>query len=159
MFLSEDQKDYARNKADPEALVYRDRNSQTYRLTEFQFKNQEEFEKWKSISDESYHRISNGDSRYYKHKVCIGIEELENEPMASEQDSEYRQFILRCYHSVVRKLCKGLTQKQFRRLKLYTEYQMTEKEIAELENIGQSSVSASLSKAERRIKKIFHRNL
>ena len=40
MFLSEDQKDYARNKADPEALVYRDRNSQTYRLTEFQFKNQ-----------------------------------------------------------------------------------------------------------------------
>ena len=81
MFLSEDQKDYARNKADPEALVYRDRNSQIYRLTEFQFKNQEEFEKWKNISDESYHRISNGDSRYYKHKVCIGIEELENEPM------------------------------------------------------------------------------
>ena len=113
----------------------------------------------KNISDESYHRISNGDSRYYKHKVCIGMDELENEPMDSEQDSEYRQFILRCYHSVVRKLCKGLTQKQFRRLKLYTEYQMTEKEIAELENIGQSSVSASLSKAERRIKKIFHRNL
>ena len=61
MFLSEDQKDYARNKADKTALVYKDQNGQISRLTVRQFKSKKEFLKWKRISDESYHGISNGD--------------------------------------------------------------------------------------------------
>jgi Putative helix-turn-helix protein, YlxM / p13 like. len=56
---------------------------------------------------------------------------------------------------VEEKLRKGLTRKQFRRLKLHIEDQLTEDEIAKMENVGQSSVSYSLSKAEERIKKIF----
>ena len=155
MFLSEDQKDYARNKADKTTLVYKDQNGQISRLTVRQFKSKKEFLKWKRISDESYHGISNGDECFYKHKVSIGSAEQECKEEDLEQEAEYRQSVLHRYRIVEEKLRKGLTRKQFRRLKLHIEDQLTEDEIAKIENVGQSSVSYSLSKAEERIKKIF----
>ncbi len=155
MFLSEDQKDYARNKADKTALVYKDRNGQINRLTVQQFKSKKEFLKWKRFSDESYHGISNGDECFYKHRVSIGSAEQEIKEKDFEQETEYRQSVLQRYHVVEEKLRKGLTRKQFRRFKMYVEDQLTEDEIAEIEKVGQSSVSYSLLKAEERIKKMF----
>ena len=155
MFFSEDQKTYALNKADPAALIYRDRNGQIYRLTAQQFKDQEDFIKWKHISDESYHGISNGEETYYKHKVSIGSGELISKSDDTEQEMEYRRSVLRLYHIAEEKLRKGLTQKQFRRFKMRTEDQLTEDEIARIENVGQPAISYSLSKAAERIKKLF----
>ena len=155
MFLSEDQKTYALNKADPGALVYKDRNGQINRLTARQFKDQEEFVRWKHISDESYHVIANGEETYYKHKVSLGDGEPQSISDEKDQEIEYRQSVLRRYRIVEKKLRKALTGKQFRRLKMRVEDQLTEDEIAKIENVGQPSISASLSQAAERIKKVF----
>jgi len=155
MFLSEDQKDYARNITDPTAIVYKDRKGQINRLTVQQFKDKKEFKKWKDISDESYHTISKGDECFYKHKVSIGSAEHKSRAAALKQEMEYRKSVLHRYHITEDKLRKGLTKKQYRRFKMHVEDQLTEKEIARIENVGQPSVSDSLSKAEERIKKII----
>ena len=102
-----------------------------------------------------YHGISNGDECFYKHRVSIGSAEQEIKEEDFEQETEYRQSVLQRYHVVEEKLRKGLTRKQFRRFKMYVEDQLTEDEIAEIEKVGQSSVSYSLLKAEERIKKMF----
>ena len=46
---------YALNKKDPDAIVYMDANEVIVRLTCKDFASEEEFLKWKSLSDEDYH--------------------------------------------------------------------------------------------------------
>ena len=46
---------YALNKKDANAIVYMDANENIIRLTREDFTSEEEFQKWKSWSDENYH--------------------------------------------------------------------------------------------------------
>ena len=46
---------YALNKKDPNAIVYMDANEAIIRLTREDFASEEEFLKWKSLSDEVSH--------------------------------------------------------------------------------------------------------
>ena len=46
---------YALNKKDPNAIVYMDANDTIIRLTCKDFVSEEEFLKWKTLSDEDYH--------------------------------------------------------------------------------------------------------
>ena len=46
---------YALNKKDPNAIVYMDANEAIIRLTREDFASEEEFLKWKSLSDADYH--------------------------------------------------------------------------------------------------------
>ena len=47
--------DYALNKLDPDAIVYRDATGEIHRLTRVDFDSEEDFLRWKKWSDENYH--------------------------------------------------------------------------------------------------------
>ena len=55
---------YALNKKDPNAIVYMDANEAIIRLTREDFASEEEFLKWKSLSDADYHASEKEDHVY-----------------------------------------------------------------------------------------------
>ena len=56
---------YALNKKDPNAIVYTDADGNLIRLTRDDFSNEEEFLRWKKISDMDYHGEEKVDHLYY----------------------------------------------------------------------------------------------
>ena len=62
---------YALNKKDVNAIVYIDANENIIRLTREDFASEEEFQKWKSWSDENYHTEDNRDVVEGKHNMSI----------------------------------------------------------------------------------------
>lgn len=52
---------YALNKKDPNAIVYMDANEAIIRLTREDFASEEEFLKWKSLSDADYEHYLMGE--------------------------------------------------------------------------------------------------
>lgn len=60
---------YALNKKDPNAIVYMDANEAIIRLTREDFASEEEFLKWKSLSDADYHASEKEDHVYANHMV------------------------------------------------------------------------------------------
>ena len=62
---------YALNKKDASAIVYIDANENIVRLTHEDFASEEEFQKWKSWSDENYHTEDNRDVVEGKHNMSI----------------------------------------------------------------------------------------
>ena len=58
---------YALNKKDPNAIVYMDANEAIIRLTREDFASEEEFLKWKSLSDADYHASEKEDHVYANH--------------------------------------------------------------------------------------------
>ena len=62
---------YALNKKDVNAIVYIDANENIIRLTREDFDSEEEFQKWKSWSDENYHTEDNRDVVEGKHNMSI----------------------------------------------------------------------------------------
>ena len=54
---------YALNKKDPNTIVYIDANDVIIRLTREDFASEEEFLKWKSLSDADYHASEKEDHR------------------------------------------------------------------------------------------------
>ncbi len=65
------QSDYALNKLDPNAIVYMDATGTLTRITLEDFFSQEEFQRWKAWSYESYHQIENADIILYKHTLSL----------------------------------------------------------------------------------------
>jgi hypothetical protein len=65
--------DYERNAKDPDAIVYRDANGKVTRLTRKDFSSEEEFQKWKAISDDDLHERHKGDLVEMKHTVSVGL--------------------------------------------------------------------------------------
>ena len=63
---------YALNKKDPNAIVYMDANEAIIRLTREDFASEEEFLKWKSLSDADYHASEKEDHVYANHTPCTG---------------------------------------------------------------------------------------
>ena len=62
---------YALNKKDANAIVYIDANGNIIRLTHEDFASEEEFQKWKSWSDENYHTEDNRDVVEGKLKIFV----------------------------------------------------------------------------------------
>lgn len=60
---------YALNKKDPNAIVYMDANEAIIRLTREDFASEEEFLKWKSLSDADYHASEKEDHVYANHTL------------------------------------------------------------------------------------------
>lgn len=60
---------YALNKKDPNAIVYMDANEAIIRLTREDFACEEEFLKWKSLSDADYHASEKEDHVYANHTL------------------------------------------------------------------------------------------
>ena len=62
---------YALNKKDPNAIVYMDANEAIIRLTREDFASEEEFLKWKSLSDADYHASEKEDHVYANHTLAL----------------------------------------------------------------------------------------
>ena len=60
---------YALNKKDASAIVYIDANENIIRLIREDFASEEEFQKWKSWSDENYHTEDKRDVVEGKHNM------------------------------------------------------------------------------------------
>ena len=58
---------YALNKKDLDAIVYTDADGGTTRLTRADFDSPEEFDRWKSWSDQDLHAEDNRDQVYFHH--------------------------------------------------------------------------------------------
>lgn len=63
--------DYAINKANSDAIVYRDAYGTVTQLTRTDFSSEEEFLFWKGFSDENYHDIEKEDHLYADHVVSL----------------------------------------------------------------------------------------
>lgn len=63
--------DYALNKKNPDAIIYRDAAGVLTRLTSADFSNLEEFQRWKVWSDECYHQIENASIAFSKRTLSL----------------------------------------------------------------------------------------
>ena len=150
---------YALNKKDASAIVYIDANENIVRLTHEDFASEEEFQKWKSWSDENYHAEDNRDVVEGKHNMSI--DDLSEAALAipaidvvmdhQHEKSERR----RMASAMVSQIRDKLTETQFRRLWMYFVDGMTIDEIGEIEGISHQNISKSIGSAMKKIKKIF----
>lgn len=155
MFIPVTEDDYTRNKADPDAIVSLDADRNLSRMTAAQFESLEAFVHWKQVSDENYHESHRGDWRYRDHTVSLGRYESTLSTERDEQESAERERLHAFYLEVDRILRKLLTNKEYRRLKMFYERDLNEEAIARLEGTSQPAISLSLTSAIRKAKKYF----
>lgn len=150
---------YALNKKDPNAIVYIDANDVIIRLTREDFASEEEFLKWKSLSDADYHASEKEDHIYANHTLALDelSEEAASVPavdVCMEQAHDRAEGI----HNSVKKVTqikKHLTNTQVRRVWMYFVDGMTIDEIGEVEGVSHQNISKSIGSAMKKIKKIF----
>lgn len=150
---------YALNKKDASAIIYLDANDNIIRLTCEDFASEEEFQKWKSWSDENYHAEDNRDVVEGKHKMSI--DDLSEAALAIPaidvvmEHQHERVEKRRQASAMVSQIRDKLTETQFRRLWMYFVDGMTIDEIGEIEGISHQNISKSIGAAMKKIKKNF----
>ena len=124
---------YALNKKDPNAIVYMDANEAIIRLTREDFASEEEFLKWKSLSDADYHASEKEDHVYANHTLALDelSEEAASIPAADicMEQAHDRVAEIRRSTQKVTQIRKHLTDTQFRRMWMYFVDGMTIDEI------------------------------
>jgi DNA-directed RNA polymerase specialized sigma subunit len=150
---------YALNKKDPDAIVYPTADGKTVRVTREDFPSEDAFLAFKAWSDENFHEEENLDHREANHS--LSMDDLSEAAVAVPavdaviehqlQRAEQR----RMTSDMVVKLKDKLTDKQFRRLWLYSVEGKTESEIAYIEGVDQQRISKSILAANKKIKKFF----
>ena len=150
---------YALNKKDANAIVYIDANENIIRLTREDFDSEEEFQKWKSWSDENYHTEDNRDVVEGKHNMSI--DDLSEAALAvpgidavMEHQRKRLEDRSRAV-AMVAQVREKLTDTQFRRLWMYYVDGMTIDEIGAAEGVSHQAVSLNIAAAIRKIKKYF----
>ena len=148
---------YALNKKDPDAIVYTDANGKTQRLTRADFDSPEEFDRWKSWSDQDLHDEDNQDQVYLHHTRPMNevTDTLTPDPatlIVQRIDKKERRRISADMLARVKGL---LTEKQYRRLWMYHIRGLTEQEIADGEGVGQRRISKSITTAEEKVRKFL----
>lgn len=147
---------YALNKKDPNAIVYTDTDGNLIRLTRDDFASEEEFLRWKKMSDADYHGEEKADHLYYD--GTLSLEGLSEEAIAtpSAEEGYIAEINLSERQLLGKLLLEGmgnqLTELQRKRLWLYCVSGMTEQEIASSEGIAQQNVSKSIASAKKKIK-------
>ena len=138
--------DYALNKMDPEAIVCKSVTAVHIRLTREDFASEEDFQFWKAWSDSDYHHTDKVGRSFYDHCIALNealdssglsIEDVLMAPLLRTEENDQRA-------SRARMVRSSLTEKQYRRLRMYYLQGMTETEIADLEGVGQQRISKSL---------------
>ena len=148
---------YALNKKDPNAIVYMDANDTIIRLTRKDFASEEEFLKWKSLSDEDYHDSEKEAHVYANHTLALDelSEEAASVPAVDiflEQAHDQKVEIVR--NAVMLERIKTLlSESQFRRMWLYRVNGLTAREIAEREQVRFQCIHRSIVAAEKKILK------
>lgn len=154
-----DQKsDYALNKKDPAAIVFKTAAGAYIRLHREDFSSEEEFLRWKGWSDEDYRVVDVRNNAYTKLTVSLEripeqIGALSPEQLLIEQyDQLDREEFCRLLLEGIN-TCLSETQRR-RLLKFYFEGQ-TEVEIAAAEKVSQSKIAESIWRAKENLKKFF----
>lgn len=150
--------DYALNKKDPDAIVFKTAAGVFVHLCQEDFSSEEEFHKWKAWSDEDYHTMDIENNTYWKHTVNIeGIPEQAGGP--SPELLLFEQYDQMDRKQFCRLLLEGintcLSEPQRRRLLKYYFEGMTQTEIADAENVAQQNVAESLWRSVEKLKKFF----
>lgn len=150
---------YALNKKDPNAIVYMDANDTIIRLTRKDFASEEEFLKWKSLSDEDYHASEKEAHVYANH--TLALDELSEEAasipavdVCMEKAHDRAEEIHRSVRKVTQ-IRKHLTDTQFRRVWMYFVDRMTVDEIGAAEGVSHQNISKSIGAAIKKMKKLF----
>ena len=150
--------DYALNKKDPDAIVFKTAAGAYIRLHREDFSSEEEFLRWKGWSDEDYRVVDVRNNAYTK--LTVSLERIPEQIGALSPE----QFLIEQYDQLDREefcrlLLEGintcLSETQRRRLlKFYFEGQ-TEVEIAAAEKVSQSKIAESIWRAKENLKKFF----
>ena len=146
---------YALNKMAPDAIVYKDAAGEVTQLTQADFPSLEEFQRWKTWSDENYHDIEKASYVYYNHtrslhglsEQAIAVQSPED-AMMEEQEQQERRELRRI---LMKGLDSCLTPTQ-RRLWLYCVDGLTVRQIAEIEKASFQSVDKAIIAAKRKMK-------
>lgn len=150
---------YALNKKDPDAIVYTDADGSLIHLIRDDFASEEEFLKWKSLSDSDYHLSEKEDHIYANH--TLALDELSEEAASTpavdvciEQGHDRTEKIRHSARKVTQ-IRNHLTDTQFRRMWMYFVDGMTIDEIGNAEGVSHQNVSKSIGTAMKKIKKSF----
>lgn len=150
--------DYALNKMDRDAIVYIDADGRIVRLTRESFSSLEDFLAWKDWSDADYHLSEKGSHVFYNHTISLHLLLDVADPASPDTEEESRQarrkYEQRCA-ALVDQLRRSMTEAQFRRLWMHYVDGMTEKQIAQVEGVGQQRVSKSILTARKKAKSFF----
>lgn len=150
---------YARNKKDPDAIVYTDADRRIIRLTRKDFETEADFLKWKAWSDEDYHAEEMADHVEDNHTAPLderagataGPEIIIEQWIEKQAREQYAA------ETVIR--IKGqLTEKQFRRLWLRYVDGLAVSDIATRERKAHSSISESIGAAKKKILSFFSKH-
>lgn len=153
--------DYALNKKEQDAIVCKSVDGVHIRLTREDFASEEEFLRWKAWSDSDYHDTEKVGRGFYD--KCISLNDaldstglsVEDILMAPVLEAERAQRKA----ALILEIRDSLSEKQYRRLRLYHLDGLSEKEIAQLEGVGQQRISNSLVSGAKVLKKIFKKFL
>lgn len=154
--------DYALNKKDPDAIVFKTAAGAYIRLHREDFSSEEEFLRWKGWSDEDYRVVDVRNNAYTKLTVSLEripeqIGALSPEQLLIEQyDQLDREEFCRLLLEGIN-TCLSETQRR-RLLKFYFEGQ-SEEEIAQAEKVSQPNISESLWRAKEKLKKFFKKTI
>ena len=149
--------DYALNKLDHDAIVCPSTTGVHIRLTREDFQSEEEFIFWKAWSDSNYHDTDRAGRGFYDHCISLNesldstglsIEDVLMAPMLQAEEAGQRVSNVQMVRAV-------LTEKQYRRLRMYYLLGMTEAEIAKVEGVGQRRISKSLMSGVAALKKFL----
>ena len=123
------------------------------------FASEEEFLKWKSLSDADYHASEKEDHVYANHTLALDelSEEAASIPAADicMEQAHDRVAEIRRSTQKVTQIRKHLTDTQFRRMWMYFVDGMTIDEIGKVEGVSHQAISLNITAAIRKIKKYF----
>jgi len=151
--------DYALNKMDPNAIVYKDATGTLTRLTLEDFSSVEEFQRWKALSDEDYHLTENADIAFSK--WILSLSGLSEKAIAvhSPEDTLVETLEQQEREEMRRLLKEGLdsclTPIQRRRLWLSCVCGHTVRQIAQTENANFQNVAKSIAAAKKKLRKFL----
>ena len=111
--------DYALNKRDKNSIIYISATGISY-LTRSDFASEDEFLKWKSLSDKDYQTNERADRGFYDNTIPLdekldvigAVLSIEDELFGRIDEAERRQI----YCSLLKQIKSCLTEKQYRRL-------------------------------------------
>ncbi len=150
--------DYALNKTDPDAIVFKAVAGVYIRLHREDFSSEEEFLRWKAWSDEDYH-VKDLDSHAYA-RHTVSLDQISEQPGSqSPEDLVFEKYDQLDREEFTRLLLEGintcLSETQRRRVLKYYFEGMTQTEIADSENVAQQNVAESLWRSIEKLKKFF----
>ncbi len=146
--------DYSLNKRDKNSIVYISATG-IICLTRSDFASEDEFLKWKSLSDEDYQTNERAGRGFYDNTIPLdekldvigAVLSIEDELFGRIDERERRQI----YYSLLKQIKSCLTEKQYRRLWMRHAEKMTVTAIAAAEGVTEQSISESILAARKNI--------